>query len=222
MINNLFSIFDPSFSYLNISWAAIFIPTLILAQFKNKPLTKWTNRIKNIILPIFKEVKPLLGKTIKKGITIILISIFVTLILINIIALAPFFFTPTAHIIISFSRATIIWLSIILFGWLKNTKNIIAHTVPNGTPIALLNFIVLIELVRNIIRPITLSVRLSANIVAGHLLLSLLGNFSLISNFNIVVSSLILIILTRLEIGVALIQAYVFITLITLYSTEVH
>jgi len=81
---------------------------------------------------------------------------------------------------------------------------------------------VLIEIVRNIIRPITLSVRLSANIVAGHLLIRLLGNFSLISKTNLLSSSITLLALTGLEIGVALIQAYVFITLITLYSTEIH
>jgi F-type H+-transporting ATPase subunit a len=81
---------------------------------------------------------------------------------------------------------------------------------------------VLIELISNIIRPITLSVRLSANIVAGHLLISLLGNFSLISTTNIIISSSVLLMLRILEIAVSIIQAYVFITLITLYSTEIH
>ena len=85
-----------------------------------------------------------------------------------------------------------------------------------------MSFIVLIELVRNIIRPITLCVRLTANLIAGHLLITLLGN-SLISisskiSFLSVVAPLTL---TVLESAVACIQAYVFITLITLYITEV-
>lgn len=97
-----------------------------------------------------------------------------------------------------------------------------AHLVPIGTPLLLMNFMVLIEIVSNIIRPITLSVRLCANIVAGHLLLRLLRNFSLIRINHIIYSFLGLIILGVLEIAVALIQGYVFITLISLYSTEIH
>lgn len=81
---------------------------------------------------------------------------------------------------------------------------------------------VLIELVRNIIRPITLCVRLTANLIAGHLLLSLLGNALTRINFGLRIFSLPApLILTILEAAVACIQAYVFITLITLYTTEV-
>jgi len=91
-----------------------------------------------------------------------------------------------------------------------------------GTPLILINFIVLIELVSNIIRPITLSVRLCANIVAGHLLLSLLSNFSLNRFIYFYYSLSGLLILGILEIAVALIQGYVFITLVSLYSTEIY
>src|SRR5579863_8606542 len=95
--------------------------------------------------------------------------------------------------------------------------------VPSGTPTILMFFMVLIELVRNIIRPLTLSVRLSANIIAGHLLICLLGNFLI--QFISISSSLILIVpvlLSFLELGVSIIQAYVIMTLITLYVTEIH
>lgn len=97
-----------------------------------------------------------------------------------------------------------------------------AHLVPLGTPIILMPFIVLIESIRNIIRPITLSVRLAANLTAGHLLLILLGES--------IVNSRVLIIITvtaaqfaliTLEAAVAIIQAYVFATLSTLYASEV-
>jgi F-type H+-transporting ATPase subunit a len=86
----------------------------------------------------------------------------------------------------------------------------------------LINFIVIIELVRNIIRPITLSVRLCANIVAGHLLLRLLRNFSITSFTLFTISFSGIVILGLLEIAVALIQSYVFITLSSLYATEIH
>jgi F-type H+-transporting ATPase subunit a len=98
----------------------------------------------------------------------------------------------------------------------------LSHLVPQGTPSALIIFIVIIELVSNIIRPITLCVRLTANLIAGHLLMSLLGNA--LTSLPIITGIFALpvpLILTILESAVACIQAYVFITLITLYTTEV-
>jgi F-type H+-transporting ATPase subunit a len=91
--------------------------------------------------------------------------------------------------------------------------------VPQGTPTFLINFIVLIEIIRILIRPITLSVRLTANILAGHLLISLLRNFIMRRNFFGIIL-LLPFILTVLERAVAFIQAYVFVTLVTLYATE--
>lgn len=97
-----------------------------------------------------------------------------------------------------------------------------AHIVPSGTPGALIPFIVLIESIRNVIRPITLSVRLIANIVAGHLLITLLGNqTAAASNFILIRLILTQIILLTLEAAVAVIQSYVFAVLSTLYSSEV-
>jgi len=97
-----------------------------------------------------------------------------------------------------------------------------AHIVPQRTPSALIPFIVLIETVSNVIRPLTLAVRLIANIVAGHLLLTLLGNQTAVSQ-NIILVSLLLtqIILLTLESAVAVIQAYVFSVLSTLYAREI-
>jgi F-type H+-transporting ATPase subunit a len=114
------------------------------------------------------------------------------------------------------------WLAIIIFGWLKKTHHILTHLLPQGTPEPLIIFIVLIEITRNLIRPITLCVRLTANLIAGHLLISLLGNslLTLPSHYSILVIPAP-IMLTILERAVAIIQAYVFITLILLYSIEI-
>jgi F-type H+-transporting ATPase subunit a len=94
--------------------------------------------------------------------------------------------------------------------------------VPQGTPPVLMPFIVLIETISNVIRPGTLAVRLSANIIAGHLLLTLLGNTG--SSLSIFLLSLLIIaqlLLLILESAVAIIQAYVFTILRTLYSREI-
>jgi F-type H+-transporting ATPase subunit a len=97
-----------------------------------------------------------------------------------------------------------------------------AHLVPQGTPAILIPFIVIIETIRNVIRPGTLAVRLSANIIAGHLLLTLLGNTGN-SLSTIIISILIFtqLLLLTLESAVAIIQAYVFTILSTLYSREI-
>lgn len=98
-----------------------------------------------------------------------------------------------------------------------------AHLVPQRTPNVLIPFIVLIESIRNIIRPGTLAVRLTANIIAGHLLITLLGNQTA-ERTGIVLIILINVqlLLITLEIAVSVIQSYVFTVLITLYTREIH
>jgi len=214
MIINLFSIFDPSSSILNLSWISIILPILIILK------TKFFYSKKYLTLnKIDKEIRALIPNP-PKGIIYFIKTIFLFIFILNFLALFPFIFTPTAHIRISFSLAFSIWLIIIIFAWSFITKHILIHTIPIGTPFALINFMFIIELVRNIIRPITLSVRLTANIVAGHLLILLLRNFALSSINNIIISSIPLLVLTILEIAVSLIQAYVFVTLISLYINE--
>lgn len=89
-----------------------------------------------------------------------------------------------------------------------------------GTPSVLIPFIVIIETIRNIIRPGSLSVRLIANIIAGHLLISLLGNNT--GRLILIISTIVIYIgLIVFELAVAIIQSYVFMTLTTLYSREV-
>jgi len=138
------------------------------------------------------------------------------------LGLFPYIFTSSRHLTITLTLALPLWLTFIIFGWYKNTNHIFAHLVPQRTPGALIPFIVLIESVRNVIRPITLSVRLMANIVAGHLLITLLGNQTAVAaNFILVRLIFTQIALLTLEAAVAVIQSYVFAVLSTLYSREI-
>lgn len=219
MINNIFSIFDPSTSRYSIIWPIIlisFIPLMnkiLLIKHKIKTLIYTVNQ------QINKEINQLLEKR-KKISPDIIRKVFIFIIVCNLIAIIPFNFTRTAHISISFSIRLRLWVSVVVFGWTNHFKKIIVHLTPTGTPNSLINFMVLIEIVRIIIRPITLSIRLSANIVAGHLLISLLSNFSIRNKTYIILSYPIIIALTTLELIVAIVQAYVFITLVTLYQNE--
>lgn len=225
MITNLFSTFDPSTNIFNISlnWTRTFIGLLII------PSIFWltSSRI-NIIwnkinLTLHNEFKTLLGPKSFNGTTLIFISIFIIILFNNFIGLFPYIFTRTRHLAFTFTIALPIWFRFILFGWINHTNHIFAHLVPQGTPPALISFIVLIETIRNIIRPGTLAVRLAANIIAGHLLLTLLGNTGPSISTNLI-SILIIgqILLLILESAVAIIQAYVFSILRTLYSREVY
>lgn len=225
MITNLFSTFDPSTNLFNLSlnWTRTLLGLLLI------PLIFWLtpSRINitwnKLNLTLHNEFKNLLGPNSFNGTTFIFISIFIIILFNNIIGLFPYIFTRTSHLVFTFSIAIPIWLRFILFGWINHTKHIFKHLVPQGTPPALISFIVLIETIRNVIRPGTLAVRLAANMIAGHLLLTLIGNTGTIITINLI-SLLIFgqIILLILESAVAIIQAYVFSILRTLYSREVY
>ena len=97
----------------------------------------------------------------------------------------------------------------------------LAHLVPVGTPIGLISFIVVVELLRNIIRPLALTFRLTANIIAGHLLISLIGGCLISLPFRLLIlGSVFQMLLVFIELGVSVIQAYVFSTLLLLYISE--
>lgn len=221
MITNLFSSFDPRTNLWSINWIRTFLITLIL------PMTYWLIPSRNlwlwnkILSTIHKEFKILTGPS-RIGTTIIFISTISLILANNFLGLFPYIFTRTRHLSLTLTLALPLWLRFILFGWLNNTIHILAHLVPQGTPPVLIPFIVCIETIRNIIRPGTLAVRLRANMIAGHLLLTLLGNtgptLSTILVNLLIIAQLALI---TLESAVAIIQSYVFAVLTTLYSREV-
>lgn len=225
MITNLFSVFDPSTTIFNLSlnWLSTFIGLLII------PCSYWfiPSRFNiiwnNIILTLHKEFKTLLGPTGHNGSSFIFISLFSLIVFNNFLGLFPYIFTRTSHLTLTLALALPLWLSFIIYGWINHTQHIFAHLVPQGTPSVLIPFIVCIETISNIIRPGTLAVRLAANIIAGHLLLTLLGNTG--NSLSIYLVSLLVIAqiaLLVLESAVAIIQSYVFAVLRTLYSREVN
>jgi len=219
---NLFNIFDPATSLIfRINWIRIILPLYFL------PYLFWAIPSRNQIFfllisnNIIKELKTNISKKNYKNL-ILFFVIFWLIICNNIIGLYPYIFTATRHIIITLTLALPLWVTFIIYGWLNLTNHIFVHLVPLGTPIALRFFIVLIESISNLIRPITLSVRLAANIIAGHLLLSLLRKIREKIPKLFFPTAIILIALLTLEYAVALIQSYVFITLTSLYLNEIN
>lgn len=224
MITNLFSTFDPSTRIgLSLNWLRTLIGLIFIPSIFWLIPSRWNFIWIKIINTLHKEFKTLLNNNKIKGRTLIFISLFSIIIFNNFLGLFPYIFTRSSHIIITLSLALPLWLRFIIYGWTNNTIHIFAHLVPQGTPPVLIPFIVCIERIRNIIRPGTLAVRLAANIIAGHLLLTLLGNTGpiislLLINLLIITQFLLLI----LESAVSIIQSYVFAVLRTLYSSEVN
>lgn len=225
MITNLFSVFDPSTSIFNLrlNWISTFIGLLIIPSIYWLIPSRYHVIWNRIILTLHKEFKTLLGPTGYNGRTFIFISLFSLILFNNFIGLFPYIFTRTSHLTLTLALALPLWLRFILYGWINHTQHIFAHLVPQGTPSVLIPFIVCIETISNIIRPGTLAVRLAANIIAGHLLLTLLGNTGpSIAYYILVILVIGQIALLVLESAVAIIQSYVFSVLRTLYSREVN
>lgn len=225
MITNLFSVFDPSSSIFNLSlnWLRTFLGILIIPSRYWLIPSRYHIFWNNILLTLHKEFKTLLGPIGTNGSTFIFVSLFSIILFNNFIGLFPYIFTSTSHLTLTLTLALPLWLCFILFGWINNTQHIFAHLVPQGTPAVLIPFMVCIETISNVIRPGTLAVRLTANIIAGHLLLTLLGNTGpSISTILLRLLIITQIALLVLESAVAIIQSYVFAVLRTLYSSEVN
>nr|QEL51266.1 ATP synthase F0 subunit 6 [Philonthus decorus] len=222
MMTNLFSSFDPSSGlFMSLNWLSTglglwFIPSM----FWMIP-SRWNFIWIKIIMILHNEFKVLLGTKIK-GSSLIFISLFSFIMLNNLLGLFPYIFTSTSHLILTLGLALPLWMSFMINGWTNNTTHMFAHLVPQGTPPVLMPFMVCIETISNIIRPGTLAVRLAANMIAGHLLLTLLGNTG--PNMSLILLNILIftqILLLILESAVAIIQSYVFSILSTLYSSEV-
>nr|YP_010890048.1 ATP synthase F0 subunit 6 [Bargmannia lata]WJJ70060.1 ATP synthase F0 subunit 6 [Bargmannia lata] len=155
-------------------------------------------------------------------------SLFFFLLGLNLLGFFIYSFPPSTHISLTFAISIISWLGIILYGFKNFNSFFLSMLMPLGAPLAFSPFLVFIEIVSNITRPIALGLRLAANLTAGHILLSILSDFgckiiffSYLSLFPI----FIIIFMTILEIGVLIIQAYVFCLLLIIYlkdSMELH
>nr|QNJ33297.1 ATP synthase F0 subunit 6 [Geoffmonteithia queenslanda] len=219
---NLFSSFDPSTNLnLAMNWISIFLGILIM------PPVFWLipSRLNSLWLKIINLLHHefrILMKGSPKGGSLIFVSLFSFILFNNFLGLFPYIFTSTSHMVLTLSLALPLWLSFMIYGWFNYTIHMLAHLVPQGTPPILMPFMVCIETISNIIRPGTLAVRLSANMIAGHLLITLLGNtgpsLSLIMLNLLIITQILLLVL---ESAVAIIQSYVFAVLSTLYSSEI-
>nr|ARH54942.1 ATP synthase F0 subunit 6 [Coleoptera sp. 3 AH-2016] len=223
MMANLFSSFDPCTSYsLSLNWSSSLIIILIISPLFWFSPSRLSLMWITLILTLHKEFKILIKNKMFKGTTLMFMSLFLFIMMNNFIGLFPYIFTCSSHLNFTLYLSVPLWLSIMIFGWFKNTTHMLAHLVPQGAPNILLPFLVMIETISSLIRPGTLAIRLAANMIAGHLLITLMSNSGASLNLpllNILIFSQIMLLI--LESAVAIIQSYVFSILMTLYSSEI-
>ena len=148
-------------------------------------------------------------------------SLFMFILFCNMIGMLPYAFTVTSHIIITFVLAAIIFIGVTIIGFVKHGFKYLSIFVPSGVPIFLLPLIVIIEIISYLSRPISLSVRLFANMMAGHTMLKVFGGFVISLGFlGGWLPLSFSVALTGLEILVSFLQAYVFAILTCIYLND--
>nr|UZG66046.1 ATP synthase F0 subunit 6 [Aquatica ficta] len=224
MMTNLFSSFDPSTSMnLSLNWMSIMLGLIVLGTMfwiiPSRIIFMWIK----LCLMLSNEIKVILKIKEMKWITLIFLSLFSLIMFNNVLSFFPNIFSSTSHLLLTLTLGLPLSLSFMMYGWINNTIHMFAHLVPQGTPPVLMPFMVCIETISKVIRPGTLAIRLTANMIAGHLILTLMGstgNKLCLLMINMLVLSQLLLLL--LESAVAIIQSYVFSILSTLYSSEVN
>nr|YP_010326103.1 ATP synthase F0 subunit 6 [Emberiza schoeniclus]AQU13947.1 ATP synthase F0 subunit 6 [Emberiza elegans]AQU13967.1 ATP synthase F0 subunit 6 [Emberiza sulphurata]QHD20105.1 ATP synthase F0 subunit 6 [Emberiza pallasi]UNP24756.1 ATP synthase F0 subunit 6 [Emberiza schoeniclus]WAB65397.1 ATP synthase F0 subunit 6 [Emberiza schoeniclus] len=215
---------SPSFLGIPLILISMTFPALLLPSLDNRWIT---NRLSTLQLWFINLVtKQLMMPLDKKGHkwALILTSLMIFLLLINLLGLLPYTFTPTTQLSMNLALAFPLWLATLLTGLRNQPSASLAHLLPEGTPTPLIPALILIETTSLLIRPLALGVRLTANLTAGHLLIQLISTATtaLFSTMPVVslLTFLVLFLLTILEVAVAMIQAYVFVLLLSLYLQE--
>nr|YP_010616379.1 ATP synthase F0 subunit 6 [Oreochromis grahami]WAU47837.1 ATP synthase F0 subunit 6 [Oreochromis grahami] len=154
----------------------------------------------------------------------LLASLMLFLITLNMLGLLPYTFTPTTQLSLNMAFAVPLWLATVIIGMRTQPTHALGHLLPEGTPTPLIPVLIIIETISLFIRPLALGVRLTANLTAGHLLIQLIATAAFVllplMPTVAVLTAVLLFLLTLLEVAVAMIQAYVFVLLLSLYLQE--
>nr|WEW63529.1 ATP synthase F0 subunit 6 [Galegeeska rufescens] len=221
MNENLFASFiTPTLVGMPIVTLIIAFPNILFPQPKRLLNNRWVTIQQWLISLILKQMMSM-HNTKGRTWSLMLISLILFIGSTNLLGLLPHSFTPTTQLSMNLGMAIPLWAGAVIMGFRHKTKSSLAHFLPQGTPIPLIPMLIIIETISLFIQPMALAVRLTANITAGHLLIHLIGGATLvlmsISTPTAMITFTILILLTILEFAVALIQAYVFTLLVSLY-----
>nr|YP_009414213.1 ATP synthase F0 subunit 6 [Isthmomys pirrensis]ASN66997.1 ATP synthase F0 subunit 6 [Isthmomys pirrensis] len=221
MNENLFSSFiTPTMMGLPIVIVIIMLPSILLSPSKRLVTNRYFSFLYWLVKLITKQMM-LIHTPKGRTWSLMLVSLMMFIGSTNLLGLLPHTFTPTTQLSMNLGMAIPLWAGAVILGFRHKLKSSLAHFLPQGTPISLIPMLIIIETISLFIQPMALAVRLTANITAGHLLIHLIGGATLvlmsISPPTATITFIILALLTILEFAVALIQAYVFTLLVSLY-----
>ncbi len=154
-------------------------------------------------------------------------SLFMFILVANLFGMIPVFFTVTSHIIVTFALAMLVFVTVVVYGFVKNGPKFLKLFVPSGVPGYILPLVAVIEVISFLSRPISLSVRLFANVLAGHITLKVFAGFvvsmsglGFLGWLGAVLPLALTVGITALEFLVAVLQAYVFALLTSMYLND--
>nr|AGZ18973.1 ATP synthase F0 subunit 6 [Gymnopis multiplicata] len=222
------SLFDQFMSPTLMGLPLILLAMLLPFTLFPSPTKQWLNNrlyiLQNWFFINFTKQLFLPINTLGQKWALIMVSLMMLLMTLNMLGLLPYTFTPTTQLSMNMALAIPMWLSTVLLGLRNQPTMSLGHLLPEGTPTILIPPLIIIETISLFIRPLALGVRLTANLTAGHLLIQLIAmaTFTLISMMPLMalLTTTVLMLLTLLEVAVAMIQAYVFILLLSLYLQE--
>nr|YP_010000955.1 ATP synthase F0 subunit 6 [Horornis vulcanius]QOD96880.1 ATP synthase F0 subunit 6 [Horornis vulcanius] len=215
---------SPSLLGIPLILISMTFPALLLPSLDNRWITNRSSALQLWFVNLI--TKQLMMPLDKKGHkwALILTSLMIFLLLINLLGLLPYTFTPTTQLSMNLALAFPLWLATLLTGLRNQPSASLGHLLPEGTPTPLIPALILIETTSLLIRPLALGVRLTANLTAGHLLIQLISTATVVLFSTMpavsLLTLLVLFLLTILEVAVAMIQAYVFVLLLSLYLQE--
>nr|AOS51721.1 ATP synthase F0 subunit 6 [Salarias fasciatus] len=224
MLNFFDQFLSPTLMGIPLILISLTVPWALYPQ----PTTRWLNNrlltlqgwfINRFTQQIFLPLSPSGHKW-----ALMLASLMLFLITLNMLGLLPYTFTPTTQLSLNMALAVPLWLATVIIGMRNQPTHALGHLLPEGTPTLLIPILIIIETISLFIRPLALGVRLTANLTAGHLLIQLIATaaFVLLPLMPTValLTTTLLFLLTLLEVAVAMIQAYVFVLLLSLYLQE--
>nr|YP_009471367.1 ATP synthase F0 subunit 6 [Marphysa tamurai]AVG72590.1 ATP synthase F0 subunit 6 [Marphysa tamurai] len=228
MMMDIFSTFDP-FNYYSfykfspLFWAMSLLPLILLTSnyWMTPPSFFWLPQ--SIMSMAYDQVKRTFSIHLK-SLASILCPLFLLIISVNLIGMIPYTLSASSHLLFSVTLALPLWFALILSGFLSKPKTASANFLPSGAPAWLAPALIIIETISVLVRPITLSVRLAANMSAGHIVLGLMGMYCAAAFASSPTSMISLLLIqsgyTIFEFGICCIQAYIFFLLLTLYADE--
>lgn len=151
---------------------------------------------------------------------IMVLFLFFMLLIINVRGNIPLNIIPTMFYSFTFSLSFLFWVPLMVCVFLSQAKEFMAHMLPYGSPVGLMLFLPLVEIFSQLIRPLTLIIRLRTNLSAGHIMMYMFSYFTLLSSILSPFIYVVLGLLFILELCISMLQAYIFVSLISLYVNE--